>query len=113
MILTIDLTPEEEARLQQAAARRGMKADAYLRSLIPMETENDMPLPKRRPKSPSGTTNSQEQQQNSQRRTGGDTSERRPSARGKYAGLMTSSEEFARQKQEEIALEERHWKTRK
>jgi hypothetical protein len=34
---------------------------------------------------------------------------RRPSARGKYAHLGLSSEEFAREKQEEIAREERGW----
>src|SRR5579862_6967277 len=50
MTLQIDLTPEEEARLQRAAKRHGMEANAYLRSLIPQEAEGDMPMPKRRRK---------------------------------------------------------------
>lgn len=34
MTLTLDLTPEEEARLQTAAARRGLNAEAFAHKLF-------------------------------------------------------------------------------
>jgi hypothetical protein len=94
MILTIDLTPEQSARLEQEAKARGMNVPAVLRELIE-QIPNRRSLPQK-------------------------TIHKEPSERpkdepdyshlkgyGKFAGIGPSVDEFLREKHEETAREER------
>ncbi len=83
MTLTIELSPEQEARLKAEATRNGLPMQEYaLRRLLgdPTEAKADKATAEQR---------------------------REPTGRGKLAHLKWSSEQFAQEKQQEIAREDR------
>lgn len=85
MILTIELTPEEEARLRALAEAKGTNEEETARKML-SESLSHVQIGQAYLGSASTLP-----------------------GYGKYADRMSSSEEFARRKQEEIALEERDW----
>jgi hypothetical protein len=99
MTLEVELTPQEAERLAARAEARGVSIAAALKELIaqlPNQTGTGKEFrhtPKRRPITP-------------------ELIERVRATRGKYAHIPTSSEEFARQKQEEIETEEAQYARR-
>jgi hypothetical protein len=110
----IDILQELEKRLHQEAAKYHMDAAELGRQILPalfeeysqtFREEISKRFLRERPVSKSGPHT--EVTPRSGKIVGG---KRKASAFGKYAYLPTSSEEFARRKQEEIELEDRRWK---
>ena len=86
MTVTIDLTPEQSARLEQEAKARGVDVPAVLRDLIEqIPNRRAMPQKTAHPEKPA----------------------RRLQGYGKFAGIGPSVDEFLREKHEETAREER------
>ena len=92
MTLTIDLTPEESARLEQEANARGVDVPAVLRDLIE-QIPNRRPLPQKTTRKELSATQKEQ------------TDYSHLQGYGKYAHLNLSSEAYALEKQEEIARE--------
>ena len=87
MTLTIDLTPDQQAALEAEATAHGMALPEFARLRLLESASGSVP-------------------QTRERVRGNGEPKRRPRIMGKYAGLLTDSETFAREKQEEIAREE-------
>jgi hypothetical protein len=93
MTLTIDLTPEQSARLEQEAKARGVDVPAVLRDLIEQ-------MPNRRPVLEKKTR----EELSPMPKDKPDYSRLR--GYGKFAGLGPSVDEFLREKHAETAREE-------
>lgn len=118
--MTLTLTPKTEARLLAEAGRRGVPPDAVIDALL-AEAEADTGVSGSQ--SESSVVDQREQQRlritlaqlreealalvpeplDFTRRVAA-----RPSAMGKYAGVPGTSDDFAQEKRDEIASEERH-----
>jgi hypothetical protein len=92
MTLTIDLTPEQSARLEQEAKARGVDVPAVLRELIE-QIPNRRPVPQKTARKELSSPSKEKPDYS------------RLQGYGKYAHLNLSSEAYALEKQEEIARE--------
>lgn len=107
MELTLQLTPDQEARLQAEAHRNGLPLPEYaLRRLLDGRTRDanwDSSAPRSAARESAGADEIQAHPQT--RPTG--RQPRRRSALGKFADVPTSSEAFADRKAKEKSLEDR------
>src|SRR5438132_1349236 len=83
MGLFVEMTKEAEDLLATEAARHGLPTPDYARKLLERELQR---VPRPRPQA-----------------------KRTPTARGRYAHLGVSSEQFAKEKQQEIDMENEKW----
>jgi hypothetical protein len=94
MTLVIEVTPELESRLQEEAAKRGLPVPECARILL------------------EGALTPEERSEVTPPMTAEERAARVRAARGSLAHMPFSSEDFMREKQEEIDREEEGWERR-